>query len=713
MHELIFGKDLTSNIVSAEIDGCQIELFIEKDGIVSSKFIPHQYWILSPIQFNEHWKKLKGNLHYQYIRLFDTYDEFYKVKRLLKNHDIYFISDKKEAAMVLNGFSYFKNTKVDEVSILCFDIESTGIQHNSKSKVLLISNTFVKNGITTKRLFAYDDYDTEAGMFDDWCDWVHELNPSILAGHNIFGYDLPYLSFCAQRSGTDLYLGRDGSTIQYSRYTSKFRKDGSQDYDYTRAYIYGREIIDTMFLAYHFDFARTYQSYGLKQIIKQEGLEKEGRHFYDAGNIGKNYLNPVEWVKIKAYAEDDADDALALYKLMIPAYFYLTPSIPKSFQTINYSASGSQINSFLVRSYLQEGHSIPKATPTEKFEGAISDGWPGIYKNVFKLDVSSLYPSIMIEHNVYDKKKDPLGNFSKMVKYFTDERINNKKKSKETGDRYYKDLEQAEKIICNSAYGMLAAQLNFNSPVNAAFVTRIGREILTKAMDWAKVNGFTLVNVDTDSLSICYNNEFLSEEDRFNIKETINSLFPNTIRWEDDGYYISFLVLAAKNYVLYDGKKIKLKGSSLKSSKLEPFLKDFQKEIIDCFIFDKQNDIPKIYEKYIKDVFNVKDINKYCSKKTITEKVMNAERTTEKNILAAVEGIDIQMGDKVFIYFTNDKIKKLKRAELWNNDHNPIQLCKRVWETTNVFKNVLDIKIFPRFHLKKAQKELLPKLLTG
>ena len=38
---------------------------------------------------------------------------------------------------------------------------------------------------------------------------------------------------------------------------------------------------------------------------------------------------------------------------------------------------------------------------------------------------------------------------------------------------------QSQKIVINSAYGLLGAQgLNFNSPDNAALVTKGGREIL-------------------------------------------------------------------------------------------------------------------------------------------------------------------------------------------------------------------------------------------
>lgn len=485
LNKLIFGKNEITNIVSCEVKDNKVELFIEKDGVISSEARNNRYWIVSPRRFTKDWNELEGNLHYKYIKYYDKLANFYTDKKIYATNDIYSISDAKEAAMVLNGFSYYKGMKVDDVSILSFDIESMGLVHDDKSRILIISNTFKKQGIVERKLFCCDEYETDAEMIDAWCAWVRLVNPSIMCGHNIFGYDLGYMQHCSELAGTTLALGRDESDIRFNKYSSKFRKDGSQDYDYFRAFIYGREIVDTMFVSYHFDFARKYDSYGLKQIIKQEGLEVVGRQFYEAANIAKDWDDLEKRDFIKKYAEHDADDALALYSLMIPAYFYLTPSIPKSFQSINYSASGSQINSLLVRSYLQEGHSISKADEIVKFVGAISDSNPGIYKNVFKVDVSSLYPSVMLQYEIYDQNKDPNANFLKMVRYFTNERLLNKKKAKETKDRYYQEMEQAQKIVINSAYGLLGMHANFNSPKNAALVTEYGRDILKKSIFWA------------------------------------------------------------------------------------------------------------------------------------------------------------------------------------------------------------------------------------
>ena len=483
---LIFGKNDIQKIVSCEVLDDNVELFIEDETGVRSEFIPNEYWILADKWADRTWGKLEGNLFYKWIKKFKTRDEFIEARRKLRSYDTFSVWDDKSASMILQGFSYFKGMKIDEVSILGFDIESTSLEHGTAAKVLLISNTFRKNGVVERKLFAYDDYDSEAEFFDAWTAWVREKNPSIMLGHNIFGFDFRYLDFCANRAGTALNLGRDGSAIKFNDYDSDFRIDGSKTLAYRKAFIYGREIIDTMFLSYRYDIGKKYESYGLKPIIKHEGLEVEGRQFYDAGQIRYKYKDPEEWSKIKQYAIHDADDAVALFDLMTPSFFYFNQSVPKSFQELTCSATGSQLNSILVRSYLQKGHSIPKPSDSHKFEGAISFGVPGVFHNALKIDISSLYPSIIIQYQLYNRIKDPNGHFLQMVEYFTKERLENKRRAKETGDKYYTDLEQSQKIAINSSYGLCGTNgLHFNSFRDAEFITRKGRDTIEFAVMWA------------------------------------------------------------------------------------------------------------------------------------------------------------------------------------------------------------------------------------
>lgn len=486
LDKLLYGKQPLERIVSIEPGDESTEIFTEdKDGNITSQWVDNAYWILSHEPLSKESKLLKGQLHYRWGTKYTTRESYSKARAYNKQKEIYSIYNPKENFMTRTGYTYFKGMKHTEPSILSFDIETNGLKMDSDSRVYLISNTFRKNGVITRKLFCYDDYENEGEMIKAWCSWVRDINPSILCGHNIISYDLPFLQNIAELYDTCLCLGRDLSELKFDKYESKFRKDQSQFLFYKKVHCYGREIVDTYFLAVKVDITeKKYITYGLKYIVNVEGLEDKDRVFYDASKIRHNIDNPIERQKIKIYAEKDSDDALKLYDLFIPAFFYLTQHVPKSFQEIGCSATGSQINSFLIRSYLQVGHSIPKADEIQHFEGAISLGIPGIHKNVVSLDVQSLYPSLILQYSIYPKNKDPHGNFLKMVEYFTNERIKNKKLHKETKDDHYKDLSNTFKIFINSAYGLLGANgLNFNSAFDANKVTRLGRETLKKGIE--------------------------------------------------------------------------------------------------------------------------------------------------------------------------------------------------------------------------------------
>lgn len=712
-NRLVFGKNNLEKIVSIEPQDEYAEVFIEDNGFISRQFVPNKYWILSSRQLRKDWVKLKGDLHYKWGRQFKTRDEFLQYRNVFKKDDVYSIFDPKEAMMVKDGLTYFKGLSTQDVSILSFDLETTSLDPKEENaKVLLISITYrnSKTKTLSKRLICYDDYSTQGEMIEDFCAQVRAFDPSIIVGHNVLGFDLPYLRGIAERESVDLILGRDDSVAQFDNYESQFRKESNQFIKYNRCKIYGREIVDTLFLSIKHDVAsRKYSSYGLKAIIKEEGLEKKNREFYDASLIRHNYKNHVEWEKIKRYCVDDADDALALFDLMAAPFFYMTQSIPKSFQSMIESASGSQLNSLMVRSYLQEGHSIPKTSAQTEFEGAISEGNPGIYRNVHKVDVSSLYPSIILQYEVYDKAKDPNANFLNMVKSFTETRLKYKRQLKETGNAKYDALQGAFKILINSAYGFMGAPgLAFNSPQNAAFITKTGREILTKAIEWSKLKGFTLVNCDTDSISYCrFNNEPFTNEERDNLLADLNSLYPDKIRFEDDGYYNTVVVLKAKNYVLWDGKKIKIKGSAIKASTKERALKELIGETIQYILDGKENDLTSLYHKYVKEALSVKDIKRWASRKSITEAVLNPERTNEQKVADALEGQEFQPGDRRYFYFKSDGT--LSVVENFDGDYDQYKLIEKIWKTLQVFSTVIDMSSFPKYHLK-TKRHLLEEI---
>lgn len=770
LHDIINGANKENNIVSIAVDPVESLTYIFKeteDGITYST-VPYRHWLLARTKPNASFETLKGDAAFKYYKDYDATEYLTNVRGKTYGPQFYTIRHLTENFMVKNGHTYYKGMRSSEVSMVSFDIETTGLNPDT-CELLLITNTYRKGDHYESKTFVLNDYLDEEDMIRAWCSWLTEKDPSILLGHNIVMFDIPFIKTRWDKATNEgLPLGRLGFYLEIEERPRELRKDGSQTYTYHRINCFGREIVDTFFLAIKADIARKYESYGLKAIIKQEGMEEEGRQYYDASKIKDNWGNPEERKKIIAYGETDSRDPIKLFDLMSAPFFYLTPHIPKPFQVMIESATGSQINALMVRSYLQQGMSVAEATPSEKFEGAISFGNVGVYDNVFKVDVSSLYPSVMRQYKIYPQGKDFNNHFLSMLEYFTIERLKNKKLAKDTGDRFYDDLQNAQKVVINSAYGFMGANgLNYNYPKGAADVTRYGREIITKACEWAtsrtlkkavkkivnegkeneeieyewvlgdRVLGghdYIISNCDTDSISFTTGKD-LSIEERATILSDLNSNFPSGIRFDDDGYYKRLVILKAKNYILYDGKKIKLKGSSIKDQKKEPALKEMMDKMIECLVFDNPNNMIGIYKNFIREAYKPTDIRRWSTKKTITKAILNCAkdpeaRLNERKVYDAVKDIPgLQEGDKAYLYpcilskttettqLKNGKIRQkvtktvgLKIAQNWNQDEDNDKLIERVVDTVDIFSNVIDTDGFINYGLVK-NKNLLTELI--
>lgn len=744
---LIYGKNTMLGIVSVEVVDETLHVFFF-DG--TTKTYPYKNWILTPQKEDAKSERLEGFLHYKYFKTINPEENTWRIK------DKFQIWNAREAAMTLHGLTLYKGLKPSQIGVLAFDIESAGLSHDEESDVFIITCAFQKNGTVTKKHFSQDQFENTGEMIDEWCNWVREINPDILVGHNIYGYDLPYLSFVAQKFGKELLLGRDGSAISYNSKPSEKRVDGNTSWTYKKAHIFGRQIIDGMFLAVAYDFARKYPSWGLKAIVEAEGLQKSGRTFYDASKIRENWHDSSEREKIIAYAVDDSEDSLNLYNLMIPAYFYMCQSLPMPFEEMMQGSTGKWMNSIVVRSYLQDKRSIPKADEPIKVHGGISFGNPRLYKNVYKVDVTSLYPSCILTYNIYPEKKDPDQNFLKMVRFFTEERIANKQRYKKTKDKSYDDLQAAQKIAINSSYGMLGTSgLAFNDFTAANQVTLHGRGVLRRAIIWASgkdvgewfegydytkdeginesgisvpfSHDFIIGPTDTDSISFCKSDmDVFSDNERDILLGELNSLMDPGIVFEDDGYYSQILAVAAKNYCLIESgsTKVKMKGSSIKDAKKEPILRQFMNEVIDSLIYET-GAVPDIYEKYCNLARNITDISQWAVKKSISKKLLTSERKQELDVVRALEDVSqYREGDKVFLYnsapvFVPEYIeiagehipvlyksgknkgkqkgewnKVLKLTKNYNNDADVEHYLGRVYSTLDIFKNVLDMEQF-------------------
>ena len=788
-NNLIFGKDKTRNVVSVEVKNGQVYIYTETSEGVKLETRPFKYWIMSNLRPQGIHYHMDGDLHFKYLKEFDTEKEWKDaLAKLWKAQaDKYCCYDQREAFLVREGLTYFKGMKVSDVSILSFDIESIGLKADApEAKVLLISNTLRIGDTITRKLFSLDEFKNELSMLQTWCNWVREVDPTIILGHNIYGFDLQFLQGrikqCGvtevgiERNWNGLKLGRDDSIMEISDKVSQFRYDGSQQYDYHKINIFGREIVDTFFLSMKYDVGRNFESYGLKNLIKQLGYEREDRIKWDfSKNKPRDFFGKDKKLTedFKIYCEMDADDSLKLYDLMIPAYFYTNINIPLTFQNLVLSATGKWINTFLIRGYLGVDYSIPKPSEPTKVHGGISFGIPGVYHNNKKLDAKSLYPSIIREYRLKPEGKDILGFFTIMVDYFTEKRFMQKDEFEKTGNKYYDDLQSASKIFINSSFGLCSTNgLHFNDFKTADKITGIGRQVIRQLIRWAtgkevhefyddydyekdriyenifpKFNGkprnYIISGGDTDA---CFftklDMSIITKEDTKEMIDDINQYLPKMIRMGDDGTYDSFVVLKAKNYIMkhFDEKKnkmiIKFKGSSMTSAQKEPALLEMIERIGHSLLNGiNYPELEKIYLEYINEAQNVKDINRWAVKKTVTKAVIESEndteaRTNELKVIRAIKHLNPQEGDKVYVYDAIDSmIQKVEKGELvfdkdgnpkmipnkilktidqYSNDTIPAKLVKRVFDTISIF----DTLFTPMVEINVPKKDLKKFLPT-
>lgn len=247
-----------------------------------------------------------------------------------------------------------------------------------------------------------------------------------------------------------------------------------------------------------------------------------------------------------------------------------------------------------------------------------------------------------------------------------------------------------------------------------------------------KNHDFILTNGDTDSISFCkkdYSIFTIKEQEK--LLNEINSLMKPGIFWDNDKTFPFFGIIGAKNYIMFDGKKITVKGSALKATKKEPRLKKFITDVIKCIVEERTEEIQTLYIECAKEILSINkntDISQWSFKATATKKVI--EPTTAFNIKISEallnHNIPIVEGDKYYLFFKNIsevkeveytkkdgkpgkkkvKIQDLELTTHYTGDIDKMVLLKKLFVTIKIFNRVLDITKYPNFTLKKNLKAL-------
>jgi len=255
---------------------------------------------------------------------------------------------------------------------------------------------------------------------------------------------------------------------------------------------------------------------------------------------------------------------------------------------------------------------------------------PGVYKNVRVFDFRSLYPSIIIAHNIDPytlseegeteiylphKKvcfKKEGGFIPALLKNLLEKRgqIKSDLKKVDSDSELGKELDAqsyAIKILANSFYGYLGFYgARWYSIDCAAAITAMGRKYIEGLIKTAEKHGIEVIYGDTDSVFL------LDSEKIKEFEKEVNDYLPDPMELEDEGHYSSGIFLekkgsetgAKKRYALMDKSgKITVKGLESRRGDWSKLAKNAQLEVLKSVLTDGKGDIAlKIVQNIISNI---------------------------------------------------------------------------------------------------------------
>jgi DNA polymerase elongation subunit (family B) len=589
--------------------------------------------------------------------------------------------------LVRSGLTLFKGMAYPDLRRMQLDLETLGLDPSDPDAAIIMIS--IRQGSFEDVLVLES---TEAELIERFNAVITRLDPDIIEGHNIFRFDLPYLVERARRAGVPLMLGRDRSAPRIVDRDQQVRV-GPMSQSYAAAFIHGRHVIDTYLQIQRFDVQGQFSRYGLKDVIRQMGLERSDRIFVDRTTISDMWRRgDRDRDTLAQYALDDVRDVDMLSRVILPTEFYQTQILPITYQRAAVTGTGKKIDDLMIRTYLSAMHSLPRAQRPRPYPGGYVELIAsGVFGPVVKCDVESLYPSIMLSQGIA-AQTDSLGAFPLLLRDLTNRRIDAKRRVRQSeGEEQaiWDGLQGSFKILINSFYGYLGFGGGiFNDFDAAEQVTLAGQAVIKDVVQQLRHLSAEPIEVDTDGVYFSPPDAIRTSEDEERFVEHIGDLLPAGIRLAHDGRFRHMLSLKQKTYALidYDDTLI-MKGSALRSRALERCFQHFLRDAARAFMEADQDAVRDLYfalaEALQSKSLPVHDISQW----TMLRQDKIASRTRLKALLDATPG-RWRYGERIEMYEREDGALGL--AEDYDNDENTTALLKRLRDVAERFEMLFE-----------------------
>jgi DNA polymerase I len=528
--------------------------------------------------------------------------------------------------------------EIGEIEIGSFDLETwAGEKFTIGKEPILMSSISTKNNDKTKsKLVSYNTKKAKGlTLLNDEEELIKELNEDLqkldfIVTYNGDNFDFPYAKKRAEKYNSEFLINNEKIKIRRHGLDNSALTIGPQHVDAYRIMSFMR---------------RT----GAVNIVKLD-LENVSEKVF---GIKKEKLYPVHingyWKegsekdlqKLVDYNKEDSEITLRIATEFLPLFYEISKLTSESISSSTRNSTSNMVEDLLLKESFKRGI-IAENKPHEgevnaRMNNPIKGGFvkepiSGLHENIVVLDFASLYPSIIISHNISpetanceheecQKNKSPDGTwfctkekglFSEILESMLKERLKlkkeHKKKLKKEGidDRILFAKQWALKIILNSVYGYLGyPRARWYSREGASATTSWARDYIHKAINSAENEGFEVLYGDTDSTFLLMKDK--TKKDVENFLENVNSKLPETMELELDGYYKRGIFVtkkeggaAKKRYALMDEKEnLKIVGFEYVRRDWCNLAKETQKKVIELVL--KKGE-PEEAAKYVREV---------------------------------------------------------------------------------------------------------------
>lgn len=442
--------------------------------------------------------------------------------------------------------------------------------------------------------------EAERELLEGFADVLRKEDPDTVEGHNLFRFDLDFLRRRCRRLNLPCAWGRFGMEAVFR--PARLRV-AERWIEYPRCEMAGRTVLDTYLLALLYDLtSRELSSFGLKEVAVHFGVTSDElldrRTYIEGGKIEDAFYNDRE--NFLAYLGDDLRETKGIADLLLPTYFAQAADFPISPQDAALRGSGGKIDLLMLREYLAAREALPVGSNVAPYAGGFAGSFAtGVFRDVLHFDVASLYPSILLNFG-RNPANDSLGAFIPLLRRLRDYRLQYKKMAREASDPdlrvEYQARQASFKVLINSFYGYLGfSGARFADGELAARVTEEGRRLMEVLLAAFSREGCRALEADTDGIYLTAGAGCSDPEE---LLKRVGGDLPPGIDLEFDGRYEAMFCYKAKNYALYNGGKVILKGSALRSRGMEPYLRHLTHRFIDWMLGIEEQSPKVLAEEY-------------------------------------------------------------------------------------------------------------------